>query len=768
HIDHGKSTLADRLLEITGAIEKRKMREQVLDSMELERERGITIKMTPVRMVYHSPQTSADITQNNAESGTVESARTVADATQTNADNKGGEGFLYSDLTYKVRGILFEVRKKIGLGHKESVYHNALEIEFVKKGIKFESRKNIPIVYEGESIGVYQPDFVVEDKVVIELKALPEIGRTQTEQVWSYLKGCLYKLALLVNYGSTDVDIKRIVYDTAKASPSPRPSALSPRLSAGVSNQVEYILNLIDTPGHIDFAYEVSRALRAVEGAVLLVDATQGVQAQTISVLQMAQSAGLVIIPIVNKVDSPLADIPGTKRQIQELLCGECGEILEVSGKTGQGVSALLQHIVEKVPPPQSASPVAPGGEFRALIFDFKYSAHTGVVVYLRVFDGQVSRGARLRFAASGKVFTVIEAGIFAPEETAIDALEKGAVGYLITGIKEPGIALVGDTILLEKSSAVALPGYERPRPVVFASLYPESGEYFNQLRQAIERLRLSDSSFTYEEESSGLLGRGFRCGFLGMLHLEIVSERLRREFSLTLIVTTPSITYEVTDRRGKKQIVYSAARFPEYGEIAEVREPWVEAQILTPAKYLPALMPLFYEHEAALTATENFGENRNRLILRMPLRELMRGFFDEMKSASSGFASLSYRAGEMRIADVAKLELIVADEIIPAFSRIVSRRRVDSEAEKAVEKLQSILPRQLFAAKIQARSLGRIISSRTVRAMQKTLGDFGKNGGDRTRKMKLWQKQKEGKKRLKESGRVRIPPEVFLKMVQS
>ncbi len=583
HIDHGKSTLADRLLEMTGTIEKRKMREQVLDSMELERERGITIKMTPVRMRY-------------------------------------------------------------------------------------------------------------------------------------------------------------TLYD------------------------IPYTLNLIDTPGHIDFSYEVSRALRAVEGAVLLVDATQGVQAQTISVLEMARSAGLIIIPVVNKIDSPLADIPETKRQIIELLGDETGEILEVSGKTGQGVSELLERIIKQIPAPTEGK----SDEFRALIFDFKYSNHAGVVVYLRIFDGEVKRGDRLRFAASGTVFTVIEAGIFAPEETAVAALGSGAIGYLITGIKEPGVASVGDTILPAKGTALALPGYERPRPVVFASLYPESGDDFNQLRQAIGRLRLSDSSFTYEEESSGLLGRGFRCGFLGMLHLEIISERLRREFNLTLVVTTPSITYEVTDKRGKKQTIYSASRFPDYGEVALVREPWVEAQILAPAEYLVNLMPLFYEHEAVVKETENFGDNRNRLTLEMPLRELMRGFFDELKSASSGFASLSYRIGQMRDADVVKLELVVANEVIPAFSRIVSRKRVEHEAEKAVEKLYGILPRQLFATKIQGQALGRIISSRTVRAMQKTLGDFGKNGGDRTRKMKLWQKQKEGKKRLKESGRVTIPSDIFLKMVQS
>lgn len=603
HVDHGKSTLADRLLEITGTIEKRKMREQVLDSMELERERGITIKMTPVRMLY----------------------------------------------------------------------------------------------------------------------TLSAEGRT-----------------------------------------------------------TRYTLNLIDTPGHIDFAYEVSRAMKAVEGAIVLVDATQGVQAQTISVLGMAREAGLAIIPAVNKIDSPLARISETRAQIAGLVGVPESEVLLVSGKTGEGVPELLRAVIERIPAPQGASEEGAGGGFRGLVFDFKYSNHAGVIVFLRAFDGSAGKGEKFRFSASGQLFTALETGIFSPAETPVAALSAGEIGYVITGIKEPGIASVGDTILSAKGSPAPLPGYDRPRPVVWASVYPESGDDFNQLRQAIDRLRLSDSSFTYEEESGGLLGRGFRCGFLGMLHLEIITERLRREFNLSLVVTTPSITYEVVTKRGKparpddlgrsggREVVYSAARFPDYGEIAEVMEPWVEARIITPPEYLQKLIPLLYDHEAIPQVTENFGE-RNLLVVEMPLRELMRGFFDDVKSASSGFASLSYKILPLRTADVVKLELLVAEEVVPAFSRIVSRKRVEFEAEAAVEKLHGILPAQLFATKIQGQALGRIISSRTVRATQKTLGDFGKNGGDRTRKMKLWQNQKEGKKRLKEQGigRVRIPQEVFLKMVR-
>ena len=747
HIDHGKSTLADRLLEITGTIEKRKMQDQVLDSMELERERGITIKMTPVRMVYHSPQT-------------------VADVTQTNAD-KRGEEFLYSDLTYKVRGVLFEVKRKLGLGHKEGVYHNALEIEFAKTGIKFESKKNIPILYDGKNIGVYQPDFVIEDKVIVELKALPEIGRQQTEQVWAYLKGCSYKLALLVNYGSKDIDIKRIVYDTARDSGGQRHSALSQRESAGVSNQVSYVLNLIDTPGHIDFSYEVSRALKAVEGALLLIDATQGVQAQTLSVLAMAREAGLVIIPAVNKVDSPLARTLEVKQEVMKLLDCSAEDVLEVSGKTGQGVAHLLEEIVRRVPPPTEE--ISESGSFRGLVFDFKYSTHTGVIVYIRGIDGSVRKGEKLLFKVANREFTPIEVGVFMPAETPCEVLGAGEIGYIVTGIKEPGVASVGDTITAARKPLPELPGYMTPRPVVWASVYPENADDFNLLKQALGRLRLSDSSFSYEEESSGLLGRGFRCGFLGMLHLEIITERLRREFQLQLVVTTPSITYEVIDRKGKRSVFYSPTLFPEYGEIEKVFEPWVAVTIITPSDYLGPITQLLFRHEAVVGEISTWNDNRTSIELQMPLRELMRNFFDELKSASSGFASLSYKIGELREADVVKLDILVADEIVPAFSRIVSRKRVEEEAEAVVEKLYTILPRQMFTTKIQGKALGRILSSRTLSAMKKDVTQH-MYGGDITRKMKLREKQKKGKKKMKELGRGRanIPQDVFIKMMRS
>jgi len=583
HIDHGKSTLADRMLEITHTVEARKMKEQVLDSMELERERGITIKMQPVRMDY---------------------------------------------------------------------------------------------TMDGQ----------------------------------------------------------------------------------------KYVLNLIDTPGHIDFSYEVSRALKAVEGSILLVDSTQGVQAQTLTTLGMAREAGLVIIPVVSKVDSPLARVEQVKEEVAKLLDVDPSTILEVSGKTGKGVTELLAEAIRLVPPPTT---LGDASEFRGLVFDFKYSNHKGVIVFVRVMNGSVSKTEGLLFKASNQRFAPMEVGTFSPEETPSTKLSAGEIGYLVTGIKEPGIASVGDTIGVFGGKLEALPGYMSPRPVVWASLYPESQDDFPDLKLALSRLKLSDSSFTYEEETSGALGRGYRCGCLGMLHLEIVTERLKREFNLSLIITTPSITYEVQTKQGKKVTVYSAVHFPEDQDINEVFEPWVLATIITPSDYVSSLMQILYEHEAQIVDTESFGDNRTRLTLEMPLRELMRNFFDQVKSVSSGYASMSYEVTSMRSADVVRLDLLVADEIIPAFSRIVARRLVEAEAEVAVEKLFNVLPRQMFVAKIQGKALGRIISSRTLSAMKKDVTQH-MYGGDITRKMKLREKQKKGKKKMRALGTVDIPHDVFMKMMKS
>lgn len=590
HIDHGKSTLADRMIEVTGTIEKRKMKDQVLDSMELERERGITIKMQPVRMGYKS----------------------------------GGEN---------------------------------------------------------------------------------------------------------------------------------------------------YILNLIDTPGHIDFSYEVSRALKAVEGSILLVDATQGVQAQTLTTLQMARDSGLIIIPVLSKIDSPLARVDEIKMEVALLLNIDPDTILLVSGKTGEGVALLLEEIVKKIPCPQvSENSVFLQNSGRALVFDFKYDNHRGVIVYIRVVDGRFKKGESLLFAVSSEKFISLEVGTFSPEEEPKEFISKGEIGYIVTGIKKPGIASVGDTITFLKNPMPALPGYKNPRPVVWASIYPESQDDFPNLKQALSRLRLSDSSFSYEEESSGSLGRGYRCGFLGMLHLEIITERLNREFSLQLIVTMPSITYKVQLRNGKEEIIYSPHLFPDDSNIVKVLEPWVNVKIITPSKYLSSLMPFLYDHEGQVNGTDNFGDNRSSIDLEMPLRELMRNFFDDMKSITSGYSSISYEIGEYKEADVVRLDIIVADEPMAAFCRVVSRRKVEDEAKSQVEKLKDIIPRQQFNFKIQGKSLGRIISSESVSAFRKDVLMHGSKvvgGGDVSRKKKLLEKQKKGKKRMQANAKINISHEVFLKMMR-
>lgn len=586
HIDHGKSTLADRMLEITNTIEKRKMREQVLDSMDLERERGITIKMQPVRMEYNQ---------------------------------RPGEA---------------------------------------------------------------------------------------------------------------------------------------------------YILNLIDTPGHIDFSYEVSRALKAVEGSILLVDATQGVQAQTLTTLELAKESGLTIIPAVSKVDSPLARIDEVKMEVAELLNVDPGGILEVSGKTGQGVEELLRAIIEKVSPPEQKS-----DGMRAMVFDFKYDIHRGVIVYVRVFGGEIKKGDQLLFAISGEKFSALEVGIFAPEEKPKNFVGAGEIGYIVTGIKKPGIASVGDTVTLSRNPAPALPGYLNPKPVVWASVYPEDADDFPELKLALGKLKLSDSAFSYEEESSGALGKGFRCGFLGMLHLEIITERLRREFGMHLVVTMPSVTYKVVLKNGKEETIYSPHFFPEDGQVLRVLEPWVKVKIITPHAYSSILMPFLFDHEAAVRATENFGDNRTAINLEMPLRELMRNFFDDLKSVTSGYASISYELGEYKEADVTKLDILVADEPIAAFCRVISRRRAETEARAQVERLKGVIPRQQFAFKVQGKALGRIIASETVSAFRKDVLMHGSKvvgGGDVSRKKKLLEKQKKGKARMKAQGRVNIPQEVFLKMMRS
>ncbi len=540
---------------------------------------------------------------------------------------------------------------------------------------------------------------------------------------------------------------------------------MQPVMMRYLRDDVEYILNLIDTPGHIDFSYEVSRALNAVEGVLLLVDSTQGVQAQTLSVLEMAKELDLTIIPVLTKVDVPHARITEVSEELVALLDCSPEEILLASGKTGEGIPELLSAICDRIPPPKA--PLF--DEYRGLIFDFQYDNHRGIIIYQRVFDGQVHKGDKLKFAISGRAFQALEVGVLSPQEVPTKHIGAGEIGYIVTGIKEPNVAAVGDTLLFEKSTLDPLAGYKEANPVVWASVFPESQDDFTMLRQALDRLKLSDSSLSYEEESSGVLGRGFRCGFLGMLHMEIITERLRREFNMELVITSPSISYEITYEDGKIENVYAANRFPDHGDKVSVREPWILGQIILPGEYIGNIMTLLYEHESSVIDTELFGDGRTLLAIEMPLRELMRGFFDKLKNASSGYASLSYEIAEMRNASVTRLDVLVAEEVIPAFSKVVGIARAEIEAKAVTEKLYRTLPKQQFTTKIQAKVMGKIIATKKLSAMRKDVTGH-LYGGDITRKKKLLEKQKKGKKKAlaRGMGNVHIPPAVFMQMIKS
>ena len=747
HIDHGKSTLADRLLEITGTIEKRLMKPQYLDQLELERERGITIKMAPVRMKY-APQNDADGTQNNAED------------------------FLYKDLTYKIRGLLFQVRKKLGLGHKEQIYHNAIEIELKNAGLSFESKKNIPILYEEKKIGIYQPDFVVEGKVIVELKALPEISKPQIEQIWSYLKGCEFKLALLVNFGSKDLEIKRIIYDKARSGYFLRDSASSLRESAGVSNQTEnneYILNLIDTPGHSDFAYEVSRALAAVEGAVLLVDATQGIQAQTLANFENARRQNLTIIGAVNKIDVATTEqIEAAVKDLGNLLEAPAEEILKVSGKTGEGVPELLEAIIKRIPSPNNSLTDLPNNS-KALIFDSFYDEHKGIIAFVRVFSGRFLLNQNLYLAAAKKEFKVKELGYFAPQLRPGESLNQGEIGFIATGIKDPDVLKIGDTIIgvdrrfdPRESASLALPGYKEPMPVVFVSFYPEDTNKYEEFKQALAKLRLTDAALKFEPDFSEVLGRGFKGGFLGRLHFEITAERLEREFRVFTAHSFPSVAYRVrtsahtridvdnnANKRGRNisddlrldpresafVIVTNPKDFP--SDYLEVQEPMTKIEIVAPPQFLGAIMQLkeIFRFSDSKTKTLN---NKVVFAAKLPLADLIRDLDDKLKSVSQGFASFHYEIIGYEKAEVEKLEVLVAGHLVSGLTRILPKKDIEREARITVEKLKELLPKQLFVQPVQAVAGGRIIARETIPAFKKLLGNFGKTGGDRTRKMKL------------------------------
>ncbi len=580
HIDHGKSTLSDRILEITGAIAERDMSDQLLDTMELEQERGITIKMQPARML------------------------------------------------------------------------------------------------------------------------------------WSF-------------------------------------------------QDTEYILNLIDTPGHIDFSYEVSRAMKAVEGCLLLVDSTQGLEAQTFTVLEMARANNLKIIPVITKIDSPLSRADDIILDLCELLGCNPDDVLAVSGKTGAGVRELLDAIVLRIP-----APVSEYNSPRALVFDYEYSSHTGIIVYARIMDGSFRRGDTVSFRGAQKRFTISEVGTIHPKKHKAEILSAGEIGYIVTGIKDAAIAAVGDTISNPSADVPVIPGYQPPRPMIWASVYPETQDDFAELRTALFRLKLSDSSLSFEEETSGLLGRGFRCGFLGMLHLEIISERLKREHNLELVFTQPTVTYRVVTKRGVSQEIYNPSLFPDFGDIGEIYEPWVSVMLMAPDSEVGSCLTLLNEFEGTNVTMSSGKHTLSEIRAEMPARELMRNFFDELKSKTSGFASLVYEQLDYRRGDVVRLDINVNGDLQPAFTKIVAETRLRDEAEEVVEKLHKLIPRQQIIVKIQASAKGKVVSSRQISAITKDVAGY-LYGGDISRKMKLRQRQKEGKKMMQSRGSVDIPSDVFLKMMK-
>lgn len=585
HIDHGKSTLADRLLEKTGTVEKRQMKEQVLDQMDIERERGITIKLAPVRMKY------------------------------------------------------------------------------VKDG-------------------------------------------------------------------------------------------------------KEYTLNLIDTPGHVDFSYEVSRSLAAVEGAILLVDATQGVQAQTLANLYLALEQNLEIIPVLNKIDLPNADIEARKKEIVQLIGCRDEDVIAVSGKTGENVEALLDRIVDKIPHPQgkSANPT------RALVFDSYYDDYKGVVAYVRVMDGALRKRDKLRMVVGRTIADILDVGALKPGFVTTDILETGQIGYVVTGLKEIEGCRVGDTMTLTSTSDVApLEGYKEVRPMVFAGIFPQEGDNYEELRDAMQRLKLNDSSLTYEPEQSPALGFGFRAGFLGMLHLEILKERLEREFGLSLVVTVPSVAYHLYNRGSDEMVlIKSPLDLPDSGYIERVEEPWAHLDIITPVEFIGGVMTFAQERHGVYKNTEYLSEGRAILKYEIPLSSLIVDFYDKLKGMSSGYASMNYDVFEYRPADIVRLDILVAEEPVEALSTFVYRDNAHSVGKKIIHSLKESIPRVQFVIKLQASVGGKIVAGDKISALRKDV-TAKLYGGDVTRKRKLLEKQKKGKKKMMAmgKGKVQIPSEAYLNVLK-
>ena len=528
-------------------------------------------------------------------------------------------------------------------------------------------------------------------------------------------------------------------------------------------NGEEYLLNLIDTPGHVDFTYEVSRSLAACEGALLLVDASQGVEAQTIANANLAMENGLTIIPVINKVDLASADIDGTKRQIEDVLSLDTHDALLTSAKAGLGTKEVLEAIIKRIPAPHGNAE----GPLKALVFDSWFDNYQGVTVLARVGDGEIRPGLKVRMTGTDKNFEILEVGIFTPKRMKTEKLSTGEVGYVVAGIKRVGDTRIGDTITeTDRPTMVPYPGYKEAKPMVFCGLYSTDADRYEDLRDALEKLRLNDSSFVYEPETSVALGFGFRCGFLGLLHMEIIQERLEREFALELISTTPTVVYKIRTTQGETLYIDSPTKLPEPTSIQDFEEPYIKATLITPEAYVGNLLALCQERRGTQKGLSYLTPTRVMLIYEMPLSEIVLDFYDRLKSKTQGYASLDYEVIGYQPAELVKVDILLNGESVDALSFIVHRDKAAVRGRQVAEKMKEYIPRQMFEVSIQAAIGNKILARETVGALKKNV-TAKCYGGDITRKRKLWEKQKEGKKRMKQVGRVEVPQEAFLALLK-
>ena len=525
-----------------------------------------------------------------------------------------------------------------------------------------------------------------------------------------------------------------------------------------------YLINFIDTPGHVDFSYEVSRSLSACEGALLVVDAVQGVQAQTLANVYLAIERNLEIVPILNKIDLPSADPEAVKQQIEEVIGLDTSDAILASAKAGIGIEDILIQILQKIPPPKAPEDTL----LRALVFDSHYDPYRGVMVYVRIISGEISKKTQIYLMATDKTFEVLEVGIFSPKEIPVEVLRPGEVGYFVANIKKTSDVKVGDTVTYAKNPvSEPLPGFKMIAPVVFAGIYPVDSTDFEAVRDALVKLQLNDSALYVEQESSLALGFGFRCGFLGLLHLEIVFERLQREFDLDIITTSPSVIYKFYMTDGTVKLIDNAAHFPDPTFIEMIEEPWVKCRIMIPADYLGVLMSLCMEKRGSLLKTETMDAKRLLLTYRLPLNEIITDFNDKLKSVTRGYGSFDYELDDYEKGDIVKLEIRVNEEPVDAFSCLIHRSKAEGKGRSLCEKLVEVIPMQQFKVPVQAAIGGKVIARETIKALTKNV-TAKCYGGDITRKRKLWEKQKKGKKKMKEFGKVQIPQSAFMDVLKS